>query len=174
MQYAPRSNKAAKSNFWTKEADKALKDGLSSGEIDAGLTAPDAFQLHPAFQEAGLDVFRRHFYSERKAFTDGILVHILLYSDNNCGHRYIVRPPLPWVTCTACSFLLKLKFPKILKYKHTSVCYAMQFPSSGLLFSVDFSLLFHAKLLVFSAIQLRPEYVWLLNEGAHTLDKHKM
>ena len=64
----PRSNKASKSNFWTKEADKALKEGLSSGEIDAGLTAPDAFQLHPAFQEAGLDVFRRHFYTERKAF----------------------------------------------------------------------------------------------------------
>ena len=37
--------------------------------------------------------------------------------------------------------------------------------------TLDCSLLFHAKLLVFSAIQLRPEYVWLLNEGARLYSK---
>ena len=37
-----------------------------------------------------------------------------------------------YILSTACSLLLKLKFPKILKHKRTSVCYATQFPSSGL------------------------------------------
>ena len=64
----PRTNKSAKGKFWTQEADKALKEGLATGEIDPGLTAPDAYKLHPSFEEPGLDVFRRHFYSERKAF----------------------------------------------------------------------------------------------------------
>ena len=64
----PRTNKSAKGKFWTKDADKALKEGLDNGLIDPGLTAPDAFKLHPSFEETGLDVFRRHFYAERKAF----------------------------------------------------------------------------------------------------------
>ena len=76
-----------------------------------------------------------------------------------------------YLLSTACKLFLKLKFPKILKYKRTSVCYATLYPSSGLRFSVDCSLLFHYNLLIFSAIQLRPEYFYLLNEGARLFNK---
>ena len=75
----------------------------------------------------------------------------LLYIGSLVFDRDVSR--MQYILSTACSLLLRLKFPKILKHKRTSVCYATQFPSAGLRFSVDCSLLFHAKLLVFSAIQ---------------------
>ena len=55
--------------------------------------------------------------------------------------------------------------------KRASVCYETLYPSSGLRFSVDCSLLIHYNLLIFSAIQLRPEYFYLLNEGARLYNK---
>ena len=64
-----------------------------------------------------------------------------------------------YLLSTACNLFLKLK------YKRTSMCYATQFPSSGLQFSVDCSVLFDYHLMVFSMIQLQPEYRYLLNEG---------
>ena len=94
----------------------------------------------------------------------GILYLGSLVFDRDIRHMW-------YILNTAYSLFLKLKFPKILKYKRTSVCYATKFPSSGLRFSVDCSLLFYEKLLVFSAIQLLSEYVWLLNKGAWLFTK---
>ena len=62
----------------------------------------------------------------------------LLYLGSLVFDRDVSRAQ--YLLSTAFNLLLKLKFPKILKYKRTSVCYATKFPSSGLRFSVDCSL----------------------------------
>ena len=63
----PFSNKKD-GKYWTKEADKALRDGFESGLIVPSFTAKDAYKLHDAFEEPGFDVFRRHYYNIRKQY----------------------------------------------------------------------------------------------------------